>query len=63
MTTAFAIKVFLEVIAVLLLVFGYMHEDDVIEFEKIIKWWVRKKVKNARLNHKQLRNKSRHAEG
>jgi hypothetical protein len=63
MTTAFAIKVLLEIIAVLLLVFGYMHEDDVIEFEKIIKWWVRKKVNNARLNHKQVRNKSRNAEG
>ena len=63
MTTAFAIKVFLEVIAVLLLVFGYMHEDDVIEFEKIIKWWVRKKVKNARLNYKQVLDKSSNADG
>lgn len=63
MTTAFAIKVFLEVIAVLLLVFGYMHEDDVIEFEKIIKWWVRKKVKNARINHKQVLDKSSNADG
>lgn len=48
MNTAFALKIFLEIGAILLIAYGYMNEEKVIAFErdlfKVVKFAVRKYV-------------------
>lgn len=39
------IKIILELLAIILLIFGYMHEDDVIKFEKRLYKKIRSKTK------------------
>ncbi len=55
MTTGFIIITFIEIAAALLLIYGFMHEEELIEFEtemaKIIRFVI-KKHKKARLAKK-----------
>lgn len=41
MTTAFAIKVFVELIVCLLIVYGFVHESEVVEFERFVVWCIK----------------------
>lgn len=44
MTTAFAIQTVLEIIAVLFVVYGLLHEDKFVAFEEQVVKFIRKKI-------------------
>lgn len=48
MTTAFAIRTFLEIAAVLLVVFGILNEDKLINFETNVKRIIKRKIRAYR---------------
>lgn len=48
MTTAFAIKTIFEIAAVLLLVFGILHEDKLIIFEENVSRIIKRKIRMHR---------------
>ena len=48
MTTAFAIRTFFEITAVLLVAFGILNEDKLINFETNVKRIVKRKIKAYR---------------
>lgn len=48
MTTAFAIRTFLEIAAVLLVVFGILNEDKLINFETNVQRIIKKKIRAYR---------------
>lgn len=43
----FTIKIILEVAIVLLIAYGIWHEDELIEFEQVLKWYIKKKIKGV----------------
>lgn len=40
----FTIKIILEVAMVLLIACGIWHEDELIEFEQVLKWYIKKEI-------------------
>lgn len=52
MSTTFAIKTLVELGLILLLIFGYMHEDKVIAFEQTVKRIVLGNIRRAIRIHK-----------
>lgn len=48
MTTAFAIRTFFEIVAVLLVTFGILNEDKLINFETNVKRIIKRKIRMYR---------------
>lgn len=47
MTAAFGVKVLLEILIALLIVYGFIHEDELIEFETILKQYIKRRYRYA----------------
>lgn len=43
-----AVEVIFEVLAILLIAYGYIHEDELIELEDVLSQYIRKKLKKGR---------------
>lgn len=41
------LKVLLELIAILIIAYGILHEDELIELEDVLAQWIRKSIKNG----------------
>lgn len=37
----------LEIVFVLLIGYGIWHEDELVEFEQVLEWYINKKIKEA----------------
>lgn len=46
MGVQFSMQILFEVFLVLLIVYGYKHENDLIEFETILKQYAKKKIRS-----------------